>query len=149
MTSLPPRSMILACLFTFVTILTLALAAETTGLKLLIPPFGASAVMIFVFPQSPFCRSKSLIGGHLLTSAIGLGFFSLFPDSTVALAIAVSTGLLGMLLTKTLHPAAGGNPILVYLLKASPGFLLTPIFFGTLFLWLMSRLHSRLQRDFT
>ena len=82
MTSLPPRSMILACLFTFVTILTLALAAETTGLKLLIPPFGASAVMIFVFGAIPFTdamivryvddRLRSRVTGMRLTVSFGI-----------------------------------------------------------------------------
>jgi CBS-domain-containing membrane protein len=141
--------MALACLFTFVTILGLSLAADATKLKLLIPPFGASAVMIFIFPQGPFSKIQSLVGGHLLTSGVGLGFYYFFPDSTIALALAVTMGLLGMLLTKTLHPAAGGNPILVYLLKAGPSFLIAPILIGTLFLALMGWLYGLLQREST
>lgn len=149
MMPLTSRHIGLACLFTFVTILGLAFAADVTQLKLLIPPFGASAVMIFVFPEGPFSKTQSLVGGHLLTSGIGIVFYYLFPDSTMALSLAVSMGLLGMILTKTLHPAAGGNPILIYLLKAGPGFLVAPILISTLFLALMAWIYRQLLQRLT
>lgn len=54
----------------FLTIWVLAFARDVSALPLLIPPFGASCVLAFGYPASPFAQPKNIIGGHLVAAAI-------------------------------------------------------------------------------
>lgn len=112
----------------------LGLLVNATHLALLIPPFGASCALLFAAPASPLAQPKNVVGGHLLAAIAGLLMVSLFGPGVAAMAAGVGLAIAAMVLTDTLHPPAGANPIVVAL--ASPGwiFLLTPILLGTLLL---------------
>ena len=44
----------------------------------LIGSFGASSVLIFGAIQSPLAQPRNLVGGHLISSVVGVGCASLF-----------------------------------------------------------------------
>lgn len=46
--------------------------ADVTQLALLIPPFGASSVLLFALPSSPLAQPRNVIGGHLVAASAGL-----------------------------------------------------------------------------
>lgn len=144
MSTYPLKRNLLASAFVIVTIYSLALAAQMTQLLLLIPPFGASSVLIFAFPESPYAKMRSLVAGHLIASAIGITLKFLFPDSILAMAVAVGLSLFIMLITKTFHPAAGADPVLIYAINAGADFLIAPMLVGTLFLALMNGIYRKL-----
>jgi CBS-domain-containing membrane protein len=95
-------------------------------------PFGATMVILFALPKSPLAQPKNILGGHLLTTAIGLITLYYWEVTPISIAISVGLGVSLMMLTNTLHPPAGANPILVLSLNVSWDFLFTPVLSGCL-----------------
>ncbi|MDP2852316.1 MAG: HPP family protein, partial [Gallionella sp.] len=114
--------------------LTIALLATLTfegGLALLIPPFGASCVLVFALPGSPLAQPRNVIGGHLATACAGLLACAAFGPGIAAASIGVGLGISAMILTRTVHPPAGANPLVVLASLATPSFLVMPVLVGS------------------
>lgn len=47
---------------------------------LVIGSFGASAVLLYAAPGSPFSQPRNLIGGHLVSALTGVACFKYLPD---------------------------------------------------------------------
>jgi CBS-domain-containing membrane protein len=62
---------------------------------------------------TPAAQPRALFGGHLGSSFIGIVSFMLFGDSLWVYIFAVVLALIFMLSTKTVHPPAGANPIIM------------------------------------
>jgi CBS-domain-containing membrane protein len=99
--------------------------------NLLIAPFGASCVLVFAIPQSPLAQPRNVIGGHLISTAAGLSVFGMLGQTPLAFALGVGLAIAAMLLTGTVHPPAGADPIVVILAGASWPFLFVPVLIGT------------------
>lgn len=121
----------------------LALLAQTLEKPLLIAPFGASCVLLFALPQSPLARPRNVIGGHLVSSFVGLVALGLFGPGVLACALGVGFAIAAMQLTDTLHPPAGGDPIVVILAGAGWSFLGLPVLAGTVALVALAWLYHR------
>ena len=113
------------------TIATLLTLRNVTDWKWLIPSFGASCALVFGVPDSPFARPGSVIGGHLVSSAVGLVVMAVLGHGPAAMAIGVGAAIAAMLISGTMHPPAGGDPLIVIAVSATPMFLLTPVLVGT------------------
>lgn len=100
----------------------------------LMAPFGATAVLVFGVPQSPLAMPKNVIGGHMLTAMIGVVFSYYSADSAIMIGLAVGIAITLMIITKTIHPAAGANPILIIESGQSWDFLIMPVLAGTVFI---------------
>jgi len=100
----------------------------------LMAPFGATAVLVFGVPQSPLAKPKNVIGGHMLTAMIGVAFSYYSADSAIMIGLAVGIAITLMIITKTIHPAAGANPILIIESGQSWDFLIMPVLAGTVFI---------------
>lgn len=111
-------------------------------------PFGASAVLVFGVSDSPLAQPKNVILGHLLTAFIGLIFLTYFSVTPITLALATGLGVSAMLLSKTTHPPAGANPLLIMLTGQSWSFLLTPVLSGAIVIVLCGMLMTKLRRKF-
>ena len=82
-------------------------------LTLVIGSFGASAVLVYGAVNSPLAQPRNLIGGHILSAFIGVLSYKLFSQNPLlASAIAVSTSILIMQLTLTLHPPGGATALI-------------------------------------
>lgn len=133
----------------------LGVTAYLSGSALLMAPLGATAVLVFGLADSPLSRARHVMGGHVLSMSIGL--LCLFIVSFVApapgplsltfatiLAAGVGTGLAiaAMLATRTVHPPAGANPLLLMFSGAGfadAAFLIAlPGVFGALLLYLVA-----------
>jgi CBS-domain-containing membrane protein len=88
------------------------IAMGATESAMLIPPFGASALMVFGAPHSPFAQPRNVIGGHVLSALIGISAFHLLGDSSWAAALAVAAAGALMHLTTTMHPPGGATALL-------------------------------------
>lgn len=104
-------------------------------------PFGATMVILFALPKSPLAQPKNILGGYLLTTLIGLITLHFWGVTPISMAVSVGLGVSLMMLTNTLHPPAGANPILVLSINASWGFLLTPVLSGCLLIILFGWLY--------
>ncbi|WOF75866.1 HPP family protein [Parvibaculaceae bacterium PLY_AMNH_Bact1] len=102
------------------------LLAHLSGSALLMAPLGATAVLVFGLADSPLSGPRHVMGGHALSMSIGLlclfivsvvtPGFNILPFILVSiLAAGIGTGLAiaVMLATRTVHPPAGANPILL------------------------------------
>jgi len=86
---------------------------DQTALIMIIGSFGASAVLIYGAIRSPLAQPRNLIGGHVLSALIGVTAFQLLGGQLwLASALAVSTAIALMHLTKTLHPPGGATALI-------------------------------------
>lgn len=97
---------------------------------LLMAPFGATAVLVFGVPDSPLAQPKNVILGHFITVIIGVLFVMFLPVSPWSLGLATGLAVTVMLVTKTTHPPAGANPILIMLAGKGMMFLVFPVLLG-------------------
>lgn len=111
---------------------------------LLIASFGASCVLLFALPQSPLARPRNVICGHVLSALVGLLVLSVLGDGVLAMAVGVGIAIAVMQFTGTLHPPAGGNPLIVIMTGAGWSFLILPVLAGTVLLVAVALVYHRL-----
>jgi CBS domain-containing membrane protein len=76
----------------------------------MIGSFGASAVLVFGIANSPLAQPRNLIGGHLVSALIGVTVQKFIPaEPWFQAALAVALSVVGMQITKTLHPPGGAT----------------------------------------
>lgn len=79
----------------------------------LIGSFGATSVLIYGVIQSPLAQPRNLIGGHFVSAIIGVSVAQWFPDILwITAPMAVSTSIIAMQYTKTLHPPGGATALI-------------------------------------
>ncbi|AXR15529.1 HPP family protein [Bacillus thuringiensis] len=115
----------------FLTILTLTYLTSITSTELLMAPFGASCVLAFGVWNAPLSQPRNIIGGHLISTFIGLSIYHLFGNEYWTIALAVGMAIAVMMLTRTTHPPAGADPIIVILGANSWSYLVTPVLIGS------------------
>jgi len=123
--------------------------ASLGDVALLMAPFGATAVLVFGVPDSPLAQPKNVILGHLITAFIGLVFVHYVGVTPLTLALATGLGVTAMLASKTTHPPAGANPILIMLSGQGWGFLITPVLMGAVIIVLVGKVLRMLQNKYT
>lgn len=109
----------------------------------LMAPFGATMVILFGLPASPLAQPKNIILGHLLTTLVGLVILHTWGMTPLSLSIAVGMAISLMLLTKTTHPPAGANPLVVMLTAQDWPFLIAPALTGALLITLSGWLYHK------
>ncbi|RHX86536.1 HPP family protein [Leptospira stimsonii] len=125
----------------------IALLSKTLNYPLIMAPFGASCVLLFGVPDSPLSQPRNLIGGHLVSSLIGLLFLTFLGNEWYILGFAVATSIAVMQLTKTTHPPAGADPIVILMGNADWTFLLTPALSGSFILFILALLFNNLVKS--
>lgn len=122
----------------------LAMARDLTELSLLIPPFGATCVLAFGFPASPFAQAKNIIGGHVLSAIMGLLACWLFGYGIAGVAVGVGLAIAVMMVTDTVHPPAGANPVVVALTHPGLSFLALPVLTGAVTIVVLEKIYTTL-----
>lgn len=138
------RAALLAGAGAMLCISSLALLQHWQHSLLIMAPFGATMVILFALPDSPLAQPRNIIGGHLLTTLIGLLMLHYAEVSPLTLGLATGLGVSLMVLTNTLHPPAGANPLLVMLTVPEWGFLLTPVLSGAVLIVLFGVIYHRM-----
>ncbi|WP_336789905.1 HPP family protein [Paenibacillus sp. MMO-177] len=131
----------------FAAVLILFLFENTTGLALLMAPFGASCVIVFALSDSPLAKPRNVVGGHVISTITGLTLLHVFGQHAWTLAAGVALSIMLMQVTKTLHPPAGADPLVVILAGAGWSFLLTPVLAGALLLVGISAAYRFIQQS--
>jgi CBS-domain-containing membrane protein len=132
----PPRAsflnIILAWVGSVIAISVIAVTSVNFSVFLLLGSFGASCVLVFGYPDSPFSQPRNVVLGHLMSTLIGLMFVSVLGYSWWVLALATATAVASMMLTRLTHPPAGSNPVIVFLAQPSWSFLVFPTAIGAM-----------------
>lgn len=115
----------------FLAIAMLALLTSWTSNPWIMAPFGASCVLAFGIWDAPFSRPRNIVGGHLITTLSGIALFHLFGQSVWVMAAGVGLAIGLMMLTKTTHPPAGADPLVVIAGRRGWSFLLAPVLIGS------------------
>ncbi|MEZ6855074.1 HPP family protein [Halodesulfovibrio aestuarii] len=86
---------------------------DSIGRSLLVGSFGATAVLVYGAIRSPLAQPRNVLGGHILSALVGVFSYQLAGDITwLAAALAVSTAIALMHVTKTLHPPGGATALI-------------------------------------
>jgi CBS-domain-containing membrane protein len=140
----PRRHVISVFLGSFLCILSLEWLTQYSHTPWIMAPFGASCVLAFALPESPLAQPRHIIGGHLLSSAVGLMILHFCGDGLYCTALAVALAISLMLLLRLMHPPAGADPLLIMSLHATWSFLLQPVLLGSLWIVLLAYCCHRL-----
>lgn len=110
----------------------------------LLASLGGTTVFLFGLTRAPAAQPRALFGGHLGGALIGIACYQTFGDSLGVYVLAQALALLLMLVTRTVHPPAGANPMIMIHAHAAWSALFQPVLLGTLALVLVAIVWSRL-----
>ncbi|TYZ06232.1 HPP family protein [Hymenobacter lutimineralis] len=122
-----------------------------TDAPLLIGSFGASSVLVYGVINSPLAQPRNLLGGHVLSAFIGVTLYRCMPQELwLAAALAVSLSIVGMQITKTLHPPGGATALIAVIgspqLKAlGYSYVFMPVLSGAVVLLLVALVFNNLS----
>lgn len=117
----------------------------------LVGSFGASAVLLYGIPTSPYAQPRNLVGGHVISALIGVGCATVFSDyPAIGAAVAVSLSLALMHLTRTIHPPGGATAMIAVIggdtiHALGYWYVLTPIALGATLMLLVAILINNLS----
>lgn len=123
--------------------LALSLVAPPSS-PFLLASLGGSAVFLFGLTKAPAAQPRALFGGHLGGAFIGIACYQLLGDTLPVYVLAQSLALAYMLMTRTMHPPAGANPMLMIYVHAGWSTLLHPVLLGVTALAAVAFVWSRL-----
>jgi CBS-domain-containing membrane protein len=93
-------------------------------------PFATSIVLVMGSPEIEAAQPRPLIGGHVVATLVGLLVVKIAGPGVFTAALAVGLAMVAMHLTKSFHPPAGIDPLVVVLNDMSWSFLLVPVAVG-------------------
>ena len=112
----------------------------------LIPPFGATMVLVMAVHESPLAQPKNIFFGHILSAASGVLIYSILGMSFLTIGLAVAVSVWVMMVTKTVHPPAGANPIIVIMGGKGLSFILLPVTTGAIIIILFAIIFNKLLK---
>ena len=110
----------------------------------LIPPFGASMVLVMAVNESPLAHPKNVFFGHLISAFAGVLVFWILGYSAISLGLGVGLAIFLMMVTDTIHPPAGANPIIAILGAKGMSFIIMPVATGAFFIVLFAVIYNKL-----
>jgi CBS-domain-containing membrane protein len=143
---LPLSMIVIAWLGGTIATATLAIMGSSIELIMILGSFGASCLLIFAYPASPFAQPRNVIGGHFIATFTGLVFMTLFGIHWWSMATAVGTAIALMLVFRMPHPPAGSNPLIVMLGAVNWNFLITPTLLGSIVLVIIALIYNNLGK---
>lgn len=115
---------------------------------IIVASMGASAVILFIMPNSPLAQPWPLVGGQLISAAIGVACARMPVDMVLASACAVGGSIFAMLLLRCLHPP-GAATALTPILAGDPisslgySFVLAPVGVNVMLMLVMAIVINR------
>ena len=82
-----------------------------SGAALIVPSMGASAVLVFAVPHGRLSQPWALIGGNVISAAVGVTCYQLVPDTVLAAGLAVGLAIGAMHVLGCIHPPGGASAL--------------------------------------
>ncbi|WP_196888444.1 HPP family protein [Aureivirga sp. CE67] len=130
----------------FIAIAVVAFLTKNTVIPFIMAPFGATCVLAFGVPNSPLAQPRNIIGGHIISTIIGLLCLHFLGNDWYSLAIGVGLAIAVMQITKTTHPPAGADPLVVILAGSSWEFLINPVISGAISITIIALIFNNLHK---
>lgn len=117
----------------------------------LIGSFGASAVLIYGVPKSPYAQPRNLVGGHVVSAIVGVSCaLALQNHPALAASLAVALALALMHLTNTIHPPGGATALIAVIgservHELGYWYVLLPVLIGAMIMLLVAVLINNLS----
>ncbi len=110
----------------------------------LLASLGGSTIFLFGLTRAPAAQPRALFGGHLISALSGIVCYQLFNDALWVYLLAEIIALCLLLLTQTVHPPAGANPLIM--IQAHAGFsnLVVVVLVGVTTLAVVAAIWSRI-----
>ena len=119
------------------------------AIPLMAIPFATSIVLVMGSPDVEAAQPRALVGGHIVATIVGLIVVKVAGPEPWAAAVAVGLSIMAMHLTRTFHPPAGIDPLLVVVNNMSWSFLLVPVAVGAILLALFAFIWHLLIRRYS
>lgn len=103
-------------------------------------------VLVMAVHESPLAHPKNVFFGHILSAFSGVLVYSLIGFSAMSVGLGVALAIFLMIITKTIHPPAGANPIIAILGAKEIGFIIMPVAAGALFIVLFAIIYNKLLK---
>ncbi|GAA1314575.1 HPP family protein [Leucobacter albus] len=137
---LPWRRIALASLGTGGAVALLGALGTSMDLTLLFLGFAPSCLLVFALPEAPVSQPIAVVGGHLVSAAVGLGVGAIPHTgwwegalaSALAGALAAALSVVAMLVLRVLHPPAVANAVVVCVTGAGWSYLFAPVLMSAL-----------------
>ena len=111
----------------------------------MVASLGASAVLVFGMPSSPFSQPWPVLAGSSLSALVGALCALSVPDVAWAGALAVGLAVMVMIPLRCLHPPGAGTALLVVLAHGNGGHLdVLPVLFNVLVLVIVGVVYNTL-----
>ncbi len=78
---------------------------------IIIPSMGASAVLVFAMPHSPFSQPWSVLAGNVFSAVVGVCCYRWIAHPSMAASFAVGLAVAVMHLTRSMHPPGGATAL--------------------------------------
>jgi CBS domain-containing membrane protein len=95
----------------FLILLITSLFVEIQSAGLIIASMGASAVLLFAVPHGPLSQPWPVLGGHILSAAIGVSCYTIISNPLLAAPIAVGVSIGVMYYCRCIHPPGGATAL--------------------------------------
>lgn len=138
---------LISALGSFIGLGLVGLLSELYQLPLLLPSFGASAVLLYAACHVPMAQPRNVIGGHLVSALAGVLVYQIFGDGWWAVSLGVTLAIMTMVLTNTLHPPGGATAFVAVYNGQGYGFIFAPVGIGVLCLVLIALLVNNLSKE--
>jgi CBS-domain-containing membrane protein len=112
----------------------------------LIPPFGATMVLVMAVHESPLAQPKNIFFGHILSALSGVLIYFFLGMNFLSIGLAVAISVWSMMITKTIHPPAGANPIIAILGGKGISFILLPVATGALIIIVFAMIYNKILK---
>eukprot|EP00320_Phaeocystis_rex_P020225 CAMPEP_0119062594 /NCGR_PEP_ID=MMETSP1178-20130426/6145_1 /TAXON_ID=33656 /ORGANISM="unid sp, Strain CCMP2000" /LENGTH=162 /DNA_ID=CAMNT_0007043893 /DNA_START=87 /DNA_END=575 /DNA_ORIENTATION=+ len=114
--------------------------------KIMCPPLGAVAVLLFCLPKAPASATYSVILGHLVGGAVAVGINQLLTKGDpMAPGLAVALTIFGMKLFDCVHPPAAAYAFFAAVQGFDhPKFVLFPGLLGAVVLVVVQKVYLQL-----
>lgn len=103
-------------------------------MPLMLVPFATSIVLVMGMPEAEPAQPRALVGGHLISASVGIVIALIAGPSPWTAAIAVGIAMAAMQLTRTYHPPAGIDPLIIVNEHLPWTFLFIPVASGAVLL---------------
>lgn len=111
---------------------------------LLLASLGGSTVFLFGLTGAAAAQPRALLGGHFGATLTGIACYQVLGAAPWVYVLASVLAMVLMLLTRTMHPPAGANAMLLVHAHANWGAFWQPVVIGVVALAVTAAIWSRL-----